>query len=627
MNRIKLIGILFISLFQLSLMSCKDKEELPLQDEKNQFSFNKSEYEVRLGLPTAITVQSGNKSYTVTVENPDLLEATTIPADNANPSGALQVTGKKTGETTLYVLDHISNEEVILKIKVTDFYLGNTVTETDLPLLAKNQRLFLVKNDNRHFYIFNEKTNASPTLLTIGNYELTTLAAKTYLTFRYYVPNTKEIYTSVFDLSETDPTSITLLNRYMSGKESQGSASFDVPHTLILEEQQTGKKVRLSLDINEAMPDGILNGMDTPDTPTGLFPIEDNSLPPEGSEAGRFKLILDMIDPESCLVMEDTKISDNEYQIIKDFTDELVKGITDPFKLYQKIFYWITDNIQYDSGSNDAYDVFINRKAVCEGYSNLLKVMLISQNIPTIIVHGDITSTTTPVAHAWNYSYLDGTWCAGDATNSALYRLNSDIDIGLYDKRYYPYLTDILISQDENFEYGYHKGISIRKIKNIRKKLTIPFSAMGYQIETIYLTDFPDGIQEFYIGSNIRNFGENAIGLKVAANTLENIFIAQNNATFESYEGSIYRKSEDIPYYIPGNKRIIQLKPVETVSKNIIVGHNRVEEIYFGVGTKTIENFAVENCPNLKTVFIPSSVTRIDENAFFQVGTITQIRY
>lgn len=627
MNRKNFFGILFLSLLLLCWTSCKDKKELPTPEEKSySLTFEKLAYEVRLGWPSDIAVKSGNKSYTVTPENPDILEATAISQQNGNAPGAVKVTGKKSGETIVSVLDNIIQEEVKLQIKVTDFYLGHTVTESSHSLFTKEQRLFLVKNDNKHFYIFPEKTKDPQTLVTVGNYELTTLATKTYLTLKAYAANKQEVVTCKFDLSGTDQETLTLLAQYLSGKEIKDAVPAGVVHILKLEEEKTGKEVQLALDFNEEIPEGILNGEKIPDTPAGLFPVEDNSVPLPGSEAARFKVVLDRIDAESCLVMGDTKISDSEYQIIKDFTDELVQGITAPYQLYQKIFYWVADNIQYGFEGNDAYDVFINRKAVCEGYSNLLKVMLLSQNIPTLVVHGDIQWTSLE-AHAWNYSYFDGVWYVGDATNSQLFRLNSEVDVRMYEKKYFPYFTDIVITEDENFVYGYQNGICIRKIKNVREKLTLPFSVMGYQVETIYLTDFPDGIKEFYVGSNIRNLGENAIGLRGVATTLENIFIAGNNETFESYEGSIYRKYEDIPYYIPENKTVIQLKPVETASKNIVVDHKGVVELYFGMGTKTIENFAVENCPNLKRVYIPSSVARIDENAFYRVGEIAQIRY
>lgn len=157
MNRTIFFDILFLSLLLLCWTSCKDKKELPTPEEKSySLTFEKLAYEVRLAWPSDIAVKSGNKSYTVTPENPDILEATAISQQDDNAPGAVKVTGKKPGETIVSVLDNISQEEVKLQIKVTDFYLGHTVTESSHSWFAKEQRLFLVKNDNKHFYIFPE---------------------------------------------------------------------------------------------------------------------------------------------------------------------------------------------------------------------------------------------------------------------------------------------------------------------------------------------------------------------------------------------------------------------------------------------------------------------------------------
>ena len=61
-------------------------------------------------------------------------------------------------------------------------------------------------------------------------------------------------------------------------------------------------------------------------------------------------------------------------------------------------------------------------------------------------------------------------------------------------------------------------------------------------------------------------------------------------------------------------KRIVLL-PVEKIGKNLVYGHEGVEEVVIDKGTKTIEAWAFENCPNLKVAYVPKTTT-VGDKAF-----------
>jgi hypothetical protein len=87
-----------------------------------------------------------------------------------------------------------------------------------------------------------------------------------------------------------------------------------------------------------------------------------------------------------------------------------------------------------------------------------------------------------------------------------------------------------------------------------------------------------------------------------------------------SHKGVVYRKNGDeLPqlYYIPGGMRFIELMPMEVVEKNIIYNHYNVKEIYFPAGTKTIESYAIESCPQLERVYVPEDA-EVSSNALFE---------
>ncbi|MCW3083568.1 MAG: hypothetical protein JWP12_934 [Bacteroidetes bacterium] len=143
-----------------------------------------------------------------------------------------------------------------------------------------------------------------------------------------------------------------------------------------------------------------------------------------------------------------------------------IKGINDPGKLSKKltapyktelektrsIFRWVAENISYDTKefhlppSESSYTklfykldpatknidnvyhvelakyVLKNKKAICEGYAVLFKVLCDSANLKTEVVHGIAKNSVSNIGtamkenHAWNAIFLDNKWQLLDAT-------------------------------------------------------------------------------------------------------------------------------------------------------------------------------------------------------------------
>lgn len=98
---------------------------------------------------------------------------------------------------------------------------------------------------------------------------------------------------------------------------------------------------------------------------------------------------------------------------------------------YDKLLYfnsWLTDNCEYDTAADSSRPngkapytmagVFLDGKAVCQGYALALKYLCDLVEIPCIFVPGTAISpsSTEPIAHAWNYVQLDGRWYVIDTT-------------------------------------------------------------------------------------------------------------------------------------------------------------------------------------------------------------------
>lgn len=113
----------------------------------------------------------------------------------------------------------------------------------------------------------------------------------------------------------------------------------------------------------------------------------------------------------------------------KSFT-EVAAPLTEPLNTdhekFRAIFRWITDNIEYNksaSGVADADKIVRKNKAVCQGFSTLLKDMCNSVNIDCEVIVGytktevrDIDKKLKKTDHAWNAVKLYGRWYLVDVT-------------------------------------------------------------------------------------------------------------------------------------------------------------------------------------------------------------------
>ncbi len=316
-------------------------------------------------------------------------------------------------------------------------------------------------------------------------------------------------------------------------------------------------------------------------------------------------------------------ITPEQYAEIKAFTDELVKGTTTQHEAFLKCYEWVSKNVKYELSNNDPYAVFINRKAVCQGYANLLFIMLHSQGIPACVANG---FHSTIGGHAWNYACCDGMWYVADPTNPW------DGGPWGYKTLQYSHLIvmslDIVLYKEQGCWFDFNGGnFNICRVVEGKSSFTVPFSAAGYQVASFNPTvPLPSSIKEVYIGKNIKSLGESPVGLSVNAPNLEYVNIDPDNATFASYMGVVYRRNgSDLDLlYIPAAMKCLELMPMETIYKNTVYFHDGVEVLIVAPGTKKIENWGIERCPNLKIAYVPEDV-EIATNAFADVHPDFQI--
>ena len=365
---------------------------------------------------------------------------------------------------------------------------------------------------------------------------------------------------------------------------------------------------------------------------TRAFPEDDGSKALTGQPVRMFWQILQGVDESFPRRRASYQIEDFQYEEIKEFTDNLIaeKNATTETDKYKAIWNWVTSNIKYNTKLNPAYkntpyDVFINKKCVCQGYANILNVMLHTQGIDVINVNGELVGYG---AHAWNYVRYDGTWYVADPTNGGEFK--ASVTSG-YQDWLVPYSADGNFLETTDYAYNYTESkLNLNVVKHADDAMMVPFSVTLANGKRFRVTSFspseplPANVRELYIGSNIESLGVSYVGLKEHAPNVEAAYVDSNNKNLKSYEGVVYSRNEKEPVYIPAAMKVLKLQPVDVMEKNHIFDHNGIEEIVIPDGTKRMEAWAVEKCPNLKVAYVPTT-TEVDENAFADVHPDFQI--
>lgn len=327
------------------------------------------------------------------------------------------------------------------------------------------------------------------------------------------------------------------------------------------------------------------------------------------------------------------QITEEQYNEIATFTTELVSNCKNNKEKYNTAFKWITTNVKYAQGwvDNNPYPVFKNKEAICQGYADLLTVMMHSQGIPCFTINGELYNPGSEWyigGHAWNYVYTgaEGTtnikeWYVSDPTNNGSFGIGATSSYG----HLRPTIITIPVYEDENFQYNFEDSqLNIFSIKSKEAQVVIPFSVNNLKITSLNIQRAtPEEVKEIYIGKNITSLGNNFVGLSVHATKVEQFYIDPENSVLESFSNVIYRKSGnnyEICMIAP-QATSIELKPIESFDKESKLKNlENLESIVFVPGTKNIGAWTVEYCPKLHTAYIPEE-TKVEDGAFSGVAS------
>ncbi len=141
----------------------------------------------------------------------------------------------------------------------------------------------------------------------------------------------------------------------------------------------------------------------------------------------------------------------------KKLTQKLVHNMANDSLKVAAIYNWITSNIQYDHSFRHRIEgdttltqepdyVIESKKAVCIGYSKLVKEICRNAGIPAVIIEGFVKSDKGNIEneeHAWNAVKINNNWYLLDATWGA--------DNGFFSKKYF--LADPSVFQENHLPH------------------------------------------------------------------------------------------------------------------------------------------------------------------------------
>lgn len=158
--------------------NCSDDEKTK---DIHHLSFEKDYYERPLIAAKSIMVRSGNKDYSVEIENPSILD---VKIDLSSPIGMgnLEIYPKQKGETTIQIKDNIAHEIANLRIKIVDSYLHLDINNPIRPPYKQGDEIFLINNDNKDFYLYDDELKIKST----GNYKFSIEENIPYLELTYH---------------------------------------------------------------------------------------------------------------------------------------------------------------------------------------------------------------------------------------------------------------------------------------------------------------------------------------------------------------------------------------------------------------------------------------------------------
>lgn len=353
------------------------------------------------------------------------------------------------------------------------------------------------------------------------------------------------------------------------------------------------------------------------------------------------------------------------FQEIVELTDSLTAGKSTDTQKIKAIYDWVSQNVMYDDRGEGggALFAYAGRRAVCEGYADLCRLMGTIAGIPVADFGGMSNSDVQKSGpHGWNAAFADGKWIFFDATwkmwdmapdyhdetgdfycYEDIFELKGFIDMdgsptlimtlrpgfecsgslvvpsgvtqvtNFYDN---PDLTEVVLSDTVTLVGGFGRCTGLTKVTIPNGVTTIDNSAFNgcTSLKSVTLPDSVTTIdygafngctalESVTIPGSVTQIGTAAFngcsGLKRV--TIGSGVSAVGDLAFMDCTGLT-----DVT--IPGT--------VATIGRQAFMGCTSLEAVTIPEGVTTIQDMAFLGCTSLKRADIPDSVTSLGNSVF-----------
>ena len=315
---------------------------------------------------------------------------------------------------------------------------------------------------------------------------------------------------------------------------------------------------------------------------------------------------LDLCDEQSLI---NVTVTGNEKAEMQAVVDQVTAGKTTDVERARAIYTWVTEHVTYmheGEISSDPYKVFDSGKAVCGGYSNLLKEMLALADIPAVALIGFYgNSPEAGGAHQWNAVYVGGKWVVADAVEAGYFDNPS-----MANSHHVREIKDVtLLMEEEGLEIGYYNGMAV--VGCTGTSVNIPDEYEGYPITSISYTLFGDKykIQDLHINANITSIEESTL---TSSSWIKSITVSEENTVYSSEGGALFTKNKDrlVAYPAASESKTFTLPRETTIldTKESFRAPN-LEQIEVEEGNTMYASYAgvLYDAAKTEMVFVPQS--------------------
>ena len=363
--------------------------------------------------------------------------------------------------------------------------------------------------------------------------------------------------------------------------------------------------------------------------PSDVFASTDSAM--VAAQEKIWGIINEYADPEYFL--EDPwrdSYSDAQYEELRQAALDAISGCETEYDKIKAITGFVADHVYYDyanyygDGSTyiDSYNVYKEKRAVCGGYTELMRTMCISVGIPCMYLRGD--------NHAFNAAYdsdnqkwivADATWCSNNK-----YTIDGEWIYGGHDYHLFD-LTPVELAKYSNHEIYELTGLQDGIYNEVYYRLDTDEDADYTRYDAEDWSD-TDG---WYVsvnkikGKNLKVVGElEGIPVKDIVNTevggfasIEEIDLSRTTLT-EISMGRFNGASN--------LKKIVLPKTIKFIGACAFSGCSSLETLDLSkTGITRIAGGAFSECTSLKKIILPKSITAIESAVFEGCRQLEQI--